>query len=118
MGRSKWLHWTDIPALQARLRSLDSDAYAKPRGVSAVYVLQSDGLTVYVGQSQHLLRRITRHVRHFSFDAAKVRIVESKRDRLLLEKRLIGRLRPECNRLFPRADTLRSDLVRAKSAVC
>lgn len=67
----------------------------------AVYALYRDSLLIYIGHTGNARARLLEHRRRFGFDMAKVAPMDKRRDRQRLERKLLFRLRPQCNGTLP-----------------
>jgi len=66
-----------------------------------VYALYRDSRLIYVGHSGNVRDRLLGHRRRFRFDLAKVAPIGDRRERQRLERKLLFRLRPQCNGTLP-----------------
>ena len=75
-----------------------------------VYVMYNrENKIIYIGQTNTLKRRLSHHPKNGEWSYLKFKTIDNTDERILLEAKLISRLRPDLNRLHqynkPRQDT-------------
>ena len=76
-----------------------------------VYVMYNrENKIIYIGQTNTLKRRLSHHPKNGEWSYLKFKTIDNTDERILLEAKLISRLRPDLNRLHqynkPRQDTV------------
>ena len=76
-----------------------------------IYVMYNrENKIIYIGQTNTLKRRLSHHPKNGEWSYLKFKTIDNTDERILLEAKLISRLRPDLNRLHqynkPRQDTV------------
>ena len=84
-----------------------------------VYVMYNrENKIIYIGQTNTLKRRLSHHPKNWDWSYLKYKTIDNPDERILLEAKLIARLRPDLNRLHqynkPRQDTVNIRVVIPK----
>ena len=84
-----------------------------------VYVMYNrENKIIYIGQTNTLKRRLSHHPKNGEWSYLKYKTIDNTDERILLEAKLIARLRPDLNRLHqynkPRQDTVNIRVVIPK----
>lgn len=95
-GDSEKRRWAHLSVSDLELFPYD----IRPRD-RFVYVLYQGNKAVYVGRTDDLRRRLTRHQRHIGFTSFKVCRLNDGSQQRWLERKLLFRLQPPINRTIP-----------------